>query len=436
MVSFAAPERTYDTQYTSRSTGLAPYFIPIIATRWYGKVVLTQRSYILPLVTVIVPAHNCAEYLPSLFRSVLMQTKHYGSSDPVPNEQIELIVVDDGSVDATPTVVEEYSSQFANFVYIKNDKAGGVSKARNQGTDIAQGQYIQFLDGDDWLSPGYFRTAVDAISSLNVDFIRVDHTRVTGNSRVLQRAPMGVRNRPISPRSAILPISRTTMVDYPFPWAGMSHIRMRDKGLLHYEEDLHTAEDRALTWKTLLHADSFAVISSSGVCYRRGLSNSLTQIYDERQLGIVRAFEKILSFIREASPSDGEYRKATRSMLALFQFQAKRLTQRRDIAQSLLDKTFRPDDPAVEKEVIKLRKSGFSEVEEETALHTLNNLLERFESEARQLAGTLPNAYLMAEFLDTSEERFKYVRHFMPNVEDATRQYINAHPNLRFEGLK
>lgn len=87
-----------------------------------------------PLVSVIIPAYNCARYLPAAIQSVLEQTYPC----------VEIVVVDDGSTDETQDILSRYS----NVIAIQQSN-GGLSHARNQGIRRAGGEYIALLDGDD-----------------------------------------------------------------------------------------------------------------------------------------------------------------------------------------------------------------------------------------------------------------------------------------------
>jgi glycosyltransferase involved in cell wall biosynthesis len=96
-----------------------------------------------PLVSVVIPCYNQAHYLPESINSVLAQTY----------PRIEIVVVDDGSTDDTKEVAASYPS--VKYVYKKN---GGLSSARNAGIDNSSGDYLLFLDSDDWLLPDAIHT--------------------------------------------------------------------------------------------------------------------------------------------------------------------------------------------------------------------------------------------------------------------------------------
>jgi glycosyltransferase involved in cell wall biosynthesis len=91
------------------------------------------------LVSVIIPAYNCADYLPAAIESVLAQTYR----------NFEIIVVDDGSTDATPDVLQRYGDQIVAVAQPNQ----GVALARNHGIRLAQGEWVAFLDADDLFFP-------------------------------------------------------------------------------------------------------------------------------------------------------------------------------------------------------------------------------------------------------------------------------------------
>ncbi|MGI5428212.1 glycosyltransferase family 2 protein [Streptomyces sp. CA-179760] len=241
----------------------------------------------MPKLSVIVPFYNVQQYAPDTLRSLRL------NADP----DFEFILVDDHSKDETPAILEraaEELSDVAQVRYIRHEENGGLATARNTGLDAAQGEYLTFLDGDDWLAPGYFTELVSAMDELGCDFVRTDHVQATARARSVSRVPVGRRWEVFSPRDAILPAHRSTSVDYAYAWAGAYHRRLLDKGVLHFTHGLRTAEDRPWIWKLHREAESFAVVSLLGVFYRRGVASSLTQIGDVRQLDFIRAFDQVI----------------------------------------------------------------------------------------------------------------------------------------------
>ncbi len=259
---------------------------------------------------MIVPFYNVQQYAPDTLRSLRLNA----------DRDFEFILVDDHSKDETPAILEraaEDLSDVAQVRYIRHEQNGGLATARNTGLDAAQGEYLTFLDGDDWLAPGYFTELVSAMDDLGCDFVRTDHVQATARARSVSRVPIGRRWEVFSPREAILPAHRSTSVDYAYAWAGAYHRRLADKGLLHFTDGLRTAEDRPWIWKLHREAESFAVVSLLGVFYRRGVASSLTQIGDVRQLDFIRAFDQVIEETAADRDADRLLPKAVRTYCAI-----------------------------------------------------------------------------------------------------------------------
>src|SRR5687768_491351 len=102
-----------------------------------------QSSDTRSLISVIIPCYNHSHYLSTAIESVLTQS----------HKAVEIVVVDDGSVDATKQVALSYPG--VKYVYQSNQ---GLSAARNMGIRNSTGQYLVFLDADDWLYPQALQT--------------------------------------------------------------------------------------------------------------------------------------------------------------------------------------------------------------------------------------------------------------------------------------
>ncbi len=235
--------------------------------------------------SVIVPFYNVRQYAPDTLRSLRANAR----------DDFEFILVDDCSSDGTVDLLARAEAELPGAVLVRHERNGGLATARNTGIDRARGEYLTFLDGDDWLAPGYYERLVAAIEGLECDFVRTDHVQCTARARLVHRVPYGRRNVRLDPRDAILPAHRSTSVDYAYAWAGVYHRRLVERGLLHFTDGLRTAEDRPWIWKLHREAESFAVTGLLGVFYRRGVASSLTQIGDVRQLDFIRAFDEVLA---------------------------------------------------------------------------------------------------------------------------------------------
>jgi glycosyltransferase involved in cell wall biosynthesis len=234
--------------------------------------------------SVIVPFFNVERYVAENLRSLA----HNAAAD------IEYVLVDDGSTDATSSVVAEGMERLTGGNLIRLARNSGLSAARNAGLTVARGRYLSFLDGDDVVAPGHFRALIQTIDRLGCDFVRTDHVQVSGQQRSLHRISHAPRGVVCPARSGIGAARRRSSVDSPHVWAGIYDRRLLDAGLLHFDENLRTCEDRPWIWRLHLRARTFAAVGLRGVRYRRDVSASLTQRCDEQQLDFIPAFEQIV----------------------------------------------------------------------------------------------------------------------------------------------
>ena len=97
-----------------------------------------------PLISVIVPCYNVEEYLPKCIESILNQTYR----------NLEILLVDDGSPDNCGRICDEYAAKDSR-IRIIHKKNGGLSDARNAALDVMTGEYVTFIDSDDYVSDDY-----------------------------------------------------------------------------------------------------------------------------------------------------------------------------------------------------------------------------------------------------------------------------------------
>ena len=257
--------------------------------------------------SVVVPFYNVQTYAPETLRSLRANAR----------DDFEFLLVDDCSSDGTPEILERAERELPGTRVLRHERNGGLATARNTGLDAARGEYVTFLDGDDWVAPGFYPKLLGAAEGLGVDFVRTDHVQFTGKARTVHRVPVGRRDEVLSPRDAILPSDRSTSVDYPYAWAGIYHRRLVDRGLVHFTDGLRTAEDRPWIWRLHREAESFAAVGLLGIFYRRGVASSLTQIGDVRQLDFIRAFDQVIEETAKDAEADRFLLKAVRTYCAI-----------------------------------------------------------------------------------------------------------------------
>lgn len=125
------------------------------------------------LISVIIPVYNAEKYLKKCLDSVLSQTY----------TNYEVILVDDGSTDASSTVCDEYASKYDSFVVIHKTN-GGASTARNEGIRRAKGDYIFFLDSDDWINEFALEKLIKTANDEGADLVFCEAKAIDDNKNI------------------------------------------------------------------------------------------------------------------------------------------------------------------------------------------------------------------------------------------------------------
>ena len=121
-----------------------------------------------PKISIIIPIYNVEEYIEDTLNSLLNQTII---------KDMEILMIDDGSFDGSRYIIEKYSLDYENFyAYHKENEGPGI--ARNFGIDLAKGEYIHFLDSDDYVLPNTYERAYEIAKNNNSDFLSLFGVRM------------------------------------------------------------------------------------------------------------------------------------------------------------------------------------------------------------------------------------------------------------------
>lgn len=239
----------------------------------------------MPLISVIIPVYKVEKYLPECLDSVAAQSF----------QDFELILVDDGSPDICGQMCEDYAKSHPNTVVL-HQKNAGLSAARNNGVKIARGQYISFIDSDDFVSPDYLSYLYELISKYDAD-IAIGGCQKTYDSKKVAVSQENDSDECVTPCQALINICygkycinawaklyRRDLVErYPYP-----------VGKLY--------EDIATTHKII--GDSKCVAYGSRVIYYyRQREQSITHdVITEKQFDGIEAVQKQLAYAEERYP--------------------------------------------------------------------------------------------------------------------------------------
>lgn len=130
--------------------------------------------------SIIIPVYNVYKYLDSCLSSVFQQDLSL--------DNFEVIIVNDGSTDASEEIILRYKNLFSNLIYIKQENQG-VSVARNKALAFAKGNYITFVDSDDSIYENTFSAIINRLETLNLDILYLSIEEYTEDDVYIRTLP-------------------------------------------------------------------------------------------------------------------------------------------------------------------------------------------------------------------------------------------------------
>lgn len=228
------------------------------------------------ILSVVSPVYNGAKYLEPFLRSVLQQSfPHF-----------ELIMVDDGSTDSSIEIIKTYQKKDSR-IHLIGQNHKGAGSARNFGLSRAKGQYIIFLDCDDWFSEDFFKTMIDRIEADQSDiaicefFIYNQQTGEMGKSAIPE-----TRNQKIERTNLVFDIFA------PNPWTKLYRISFLKKKELLFQE-IPSCNDWSFAYTSLACVEKISVIRKPLVYYRTKTTTSISSYRYKRTKDIVWAIKHL-----------------------------------------------------------------------------------------------------------------------------------------------
>lgn len=234
----------------------------------------------MPRVSVIVPVYNALPYLSECLGSILAQTL----------EDIEILCVDDGSTDGSLEVLDDYAARDMRLTVIRQENAG-AGAARNTGLLVSRGEYLSFLDADDFFEPSMLEEAYQKCVEDDADICVYGARRFDVSTGEFVRADWLLRSAQL-PDST--PFSYEDMLDHilvfvsPAPWNKMFRREFVTGEKLRFQE-VKRANDLFFTRLALIKAQRITVVDKILVNYRVGSGDNLQASNHETPLEFYRA---------------------------------------------------------------------------------------------------------------------------------------------------
>lgn len=224
-------------------------------------------------VSVIVPIYNAEKYLKQCLDSIQNQTL----------TDIEVIMIDDGSTDGSAAICEQYSDDVRFSYYHKENE--GLAAARADGIDRASGEYIGFIDSDDWIEPNMYEKMYNAAKSNNSDIVFCNCLENENGHRFTPEMRTGPYTRE-QILSDILPKTLAYIGRYgekrAIRWCNWLRIYRRgllEQNQIKFDRRFRRSQDLQFTYETTLAAQNYYYLGDDYLLHNRVVGDSLSRGY-------------------------------------------------------------------------------------------------------------------------------------------------------------
>lgn len=223
------------------------------------------------MISVVVPVYNAEQYLQRCIESVINQTY----------KNLELILVNDGSTDNSESICKEYAKLDERIAYIFQENKG-VDSARKMGIKCAQGEYVSFVDADDYIEHSFYQSIMEKTEGKNADVILFNILEESDNdSKIIRNAiPEGFYTYEAM-NEIVFPImmSNGTFFNFgiiPTVYSKLFKTDFLEKTTIYTNDCVSFGEDAAFVFQALIHAKQIEVVDQAFYHYVKKKSDSLS----------------------------------------------------------------------------------------------------------------------------------------------------------------
>lgn len=252
-----------------------------------------------PFFSIITPVYNAEKYIGKCIESVLSQT--------LPD--FELLLVDDGSPDNSGRICDEYAAKDTR-IKVFHKENGGVSSARNCGLDNATGNYVIFLDADDWLTDNALQVCYENIITYNLDLLQFSIQGVRDDGKFSESTTF-TRNS-----TATLTPVRYLNAGQVQVCAGGSCIKrdIVEKNNIRFKTNIKLAEDQLFIISSILHSER---VKFENITLYNYLDNPSSATHANKSVDVINSIKEIEKFVKDHPLSKGLLERQTINFICI-----------------------------------------------------------------------------------------------------------------------
>lgn len=229
-----------------------------------------------PIISIIVPVYKSEKYLPICIDSILNQTF----------KNFELILIDDGSTDGSGIICDEYASK-DNRICVIHQQNSGVAIARNNGIKIAKGEWIGFVDSDDWIEPETYDVALKSALENKAELVQWGIC-VNVNERIVKTKKYK--------KGFFVPENDATYLE-PSMWHKLVSKKLICDNKIKFPENITLSEDRYFAFLCYLYSSKNYALDNNFYHYRmtvNSATHNMTEKNIQDEVFVIENFEKII----------------------------------------------------------------------------------------------------------------------------------------------
>lgn len=243
-------------------------------------------------ISLIIPIFNTQKYLEKCLRSAVSQDY----------KNIEIICVDDGSTDGSSYILDKYAEKYENIIAI-HQKNGGESNARNRGLSVASGDYIGFMDCDDWIESDMYSKLSNVLELYDVDMVASGWVKEFSEQSIMVRNQGQVKTGVIYQDELLRYVyHRDQYQGFAYMWNKLYKREVlygKDDNFLKFDENLKLGGDIYYLAQILMNVENAVYIDEPFYHYRQRMeSGSHSQNVEERIDSLV-AYDYVIQLFQE-----------------------------------------------------------------------------------------------------------------------------------------